>query len=134
MFTSTYRTKKIEDSGVFVGTVNIFWTKRFVWIVEVESSEPDSLVLAYLLFDLEKKFRLCNTANCFFPLIIASFCSQKPFHNQSRCKQQRIKQKCLSFNWTADKFGARLSSFSFTRLLQSREPGNALSYHEVEIK
>lgn len=66
MFTSTYRTKKIEDSGVFVGTVNIFWTKRFVWIVEMESSAPDTLVLAYLLFDLEKKFRLCNTANCFF--------------------------------------------------------------------
>jgi len=48
MFTSTYRTKKIEDSGVFVGTVNIFWRKRFVCTVEMESSAPDSLVLAYL--------------------------------------------------------------------------------------
>lgn len=57
MFTSTYRTKKIEDSGVFVGTVNIFWRKRFIWIVEMESSAPDSLVLAYLLFDLEKKIQ-----------------------------------------------------------------------------
>lgn len=57
MFTSTYRTKKIEDSGVFVGTVNIFWTKRFVWIVEMESFAPDTVVLAYLLFDLEKKIQ-----------------------------------------------------------------------------
>lgn len=69
MFASTYRTKKIEDSGVFVGTVNIFWTKRFVWIVEMESSAPDSLVLAYLLFDLEKKSDCVTLPIVFFLLL-----------------------------------------------------------------
>lgn len=70
MFTSTYRTKKIEDSGVFVGTVNIFWRKRFIWIVEMESSAPDSLVLAYLLFDLEKKNSDCVRLPIVFFLLL----------------------------------------------------------------